>query len=103
MTTNLATPTIGAALVSAAAALALTVALQDILAASDEPEMQDDPEGVFAAWLAEVPGAQEAAPALLEALQTRMEQDDFADVATYGAAINAFWALRAAMISSGMI
>jgi hypothetical protein len=93
-------PAISDAIISAVRAFDLTPTPPDILKASYSDELEQDPEGVFCAWLRNVPGAQEAAPALLDALQGRMEQETFSDVATYAAAINAFWALRAAMAAT---
>jgi hypothetical protein len=91
------TPTIGDALIGALPRLSQDVKLPDILRAAHSDELQEDPEGVFAAWLAEVPGAQDAAPALLEALRVQAFDVVHPNVASANAALNAYWALKAAM------
>jgi hypothetical protein len=89
--------TLAGALQRGVAEMKMDAALADLLLASDEPEFDDDAEGVLRAWVRETRGAGARAPELADVLYDVAQRGDLATAEEYGAALNAFRVVRAAM------
>ena len=89
--------TITAALQRGIECLPMCPALAELMVASAEPEFTDDPEGVLRHWVAARQSTEYAAEELLGTMYTIAQNDTHSGVGEYGAAVNAYFVLRAAM------